>query len=87
MDDFEEEKKVFREMNAEVGIEMTPREAEVNYAACTTGLKAVSEFGWTIDEAIEGIQKFAGEEFHPGVCRKFLTEAMELMEEQENYEN
>lgn len=72
----------FREMNAEAGIEMTMAEAKTNYAACMTALVAVTdeENPLSVEDAIEMIQKFADASFHPGVCKKFLTEALEIIE-------
>lgn len=41
-----------------------------------TGISIISD-GHTIDEAIDIIQGFCHEEFHPGIFKKFFTEAQE----------
>ena len=42
-------------------------------AAC-----AVMDDGDTIDEAIDCVQSFAGEGFHPAVCKQILQQMVEF---------
>lgn len=68
--------EIFRRMNAECGIEMTPEEANANYAACMIGLVMRDE-GYTIEDAVDAVINF-DEKIHPGVIKKFLQEASAL---------
>jgi hypothetical protein len=70
--------KMFRQMNAAAGTVMTPKEAKANYLACMSALLAVQECGYKIDAAVDMIEGF-DTIIHPGLVRKFLTEAMELL--------
>jgi len=68
----------FQQTLAEHGVEATLEEAADNYAGLMVAACAVMDDGDTIDEAIDCVQSFAGEGFHPAVCKQILQQMVEF---------
>ena len=64
----------FRKTLAELGVEATLDEAADNYAGLMVAAYAVTDQGRSVDEAIDAVQQFAGEGFHPAVCKQLLEQ-------------
>jgi hypothetical protein len=77
---------IFRDMNANAGIELTPDEASWTYAASLRALKMVQSGEFTIDQALKKIKDEFGKTANMTACRKFVTESLDYLEDEDGNE-